>query len=181
MASEEICENDRDWFPKWLRRYATTFPKGLTDELAVNRDTTLRFSRSLLEAGAPAWQRYQAVRSLECYRDMILQRSQPDLSNIIAKLAQLGKQERNLELHAPPTDEELSQIRGKMDRGEPALVQTMRGPLNGINKIWRQDLKRCTCRLHCHASIPMLAGKLGGDGCFREYHRTAESKGDSTA
>ncbi|WP_404308177.1 hypothetical protein [Neorhodopirellula lusitana] len=126
-SADGVDDNDQVWFPKWLRRYAMTFPKGLTDELAVNRDTTLRFSRSLLESGAPAWQRWQAVRSLECYRNLVLGRAEPDLSSVIAKLAQLGKQERNLDLHIPPTEEELAAIRGKMDSAEPALIQTMRG------------------------------------------------------
>jgi len=114
-SADGVRESDRVWFAKWLRRYAMTFPKGLTDELVVNRDTTLRFSRKLLDSGAPAWQRWQAVRSLECYRDLVLGRSEPDLSSIIAKLAQMGKQERHLDLEVPPTEEELASIRGKVD------------------------------------------------------------------
>ncbi|TWU19729.1 hypothetical protein [Allorhodopirellula heiligendammensis] len=110
-----------------------TFPQGLVNELAVNRETTLQFSRMLLEVGAPAWQRWQAVRSLECYRDLVLGRSEPDLSSIIAKLAQLGKQERNLDLEVPPTEEELAIIRGKMDPAEPVLVQTMRGDMRVLH------------------------------------------------
>ncbi len=132
-SSDEINENDRVWFPRWLRRYAMSFPKGLTNELPVNRDTTLTFSRSLLEAGAPAWQRWQAVRSLECYRDWVLKRSEPDLSDIIAKLAQLGRQERNLALDVPPTEEELAKIRGKVDPAEPALIRTMRGDMRVLH------------------------------------------------
>ncbi len=132
-STDGLDENDRVWFPRWLRRYALTFPKGLTDELPVNRDTTLRFSRSLLAAGAPAWQRWQAVRSLECYRDLVLGRSEPDLSTIIATLAQKGKQERNLDLHVPPTEEELARIRGKVDRAEPELIRTMRGDMRVLN------------------------------------------------
>lgn len=58
-----LSENDRTWFSKGLRRYALAFPKGLTDELTVNRDTTLRFSRDLSTAGAPAWQRWQIVNA----------------------------------------------------------------------------------------------------------------------
>lgn len=125
-SADDVSECDQTWFPKWLRRYALTHPKGLTNELPVNRETVLRFSRSLLEAGAPAWQRWQAVRSLECYRDLVLKRSEPDLSSIVAKLAQMGKQERNLELHVPPTEEELERIRGKVDLTEPDLIQVMR-------------------------------------------------------
>ncbi|TWU08589.1 integron integrase [Allorhodopirellula heiligendammensis] len=132
-SADGVGESDRVWFPKWLRRYAMTFPLGLVNELAVNRETTLQFSRMLLEVGAPAWQRWQAVRSLECYRDLVLGRSEPDLSSIIAKLAQLGKQERNLDLEVPPTEEELAIIRGKMDPAEPVLVQTMRGDMRVLH------------------------------------------------
>ncbi|KLU06341.1 Integron integrase IntIPac [Rhodopirellula islandica] len=79
MASaDDVSKSDRIRFPKWLRRYALTHPKGLTNELPVNRETVLRFLRSLLEAGAPAWQRWQAVRSPECYRDLVLKRSDPN-------------------------------------------------------------------------------------------------------
>ncbi len=92
----------------------------------MNRETVLRFSRSLLEAGAPTWQRWQAVRSLKCYRDLVLKRSDPDLSSIVAKLVQMGKQERNLDLHVPPTEEEQARIRGKVDPTEPDLIQAMR-------------------------------------------------------
>lgn len=134
VASDDaIGESDRVWFPKWVRRYALTFAKGLTDDLPVNRDTTLRFSRSLLEKGAPAWQRWQAVRALECYRDRVLQKPEPDLSGIIAKLAQIGKQERNLDLDVPPTGEELAKIRGKVDLAEPGLIQTMRSDLRVLH------------------------------------------------
>ncbi|WP_231603795.1 site-specific integrase [Neorhodopirellula pilleata] len=110
-----------------------SFRKGLTDELPVNRDAALQFSRSLLKSGAPAWQRWQAVRAVEYYRDLILQRSQPDLSKIVATLAQMGKQERNLDLHLPPTEEELAMIRGKMDPAEPQLVQTMRAEMRVLH------------------------------------------------
>ena len=80
-SAEGIDVNDRIWFPRWLRRYALSFTKSLTNPLPVNRDTTLNYSRQLLEAGAPAWQRWQAVRSLECYRQIAraTQRHQPDL------------------------------------------------------------------------------------------------------
>lgn len=127
-SSHGVGESDRVWFPKWLRRYAMTFPQGLVNDLAVNRDTTLQFSRMLLESGAPAWQRWQAVRSLECYRDLVLGRSEPDLPSIIEKLPQLGKQERNLDLEVPPKEEELAIIaccrgEGLSEHSEPGSVQ----------------------------------------------------------
>ena len=63
-SAEGIDDHDRIWFPRWLQRYALSFTKSLTNPLPVNRDATLNYSRQLLEAGAPAWQRWQAVRSL---------------------------------------------------------------------------------------------------------------------
>ncbi|GEM_PF-1667783 len=59
-ASTQVGENDRVWFPRWIRRYALSVRKGLVNDLPVNRESTLRFSRTLLESGAPAWQRWQA-------------------------------------------------------------------------------------------------------------------------
>lgn len=132
-VAEGLAESERVWYPKWVRRYAMTFPKGLSAELPVNRDTAIQFSRTLLEAGAPAWQRWQAVRALECYRNLVLKRAEPDLSSITAKLAQLGRQERNLDLNVPPTVEELASIRGKVDPAEPPLIQTMRGDMRVLH------------------------------------------------
>ena len=109
-AWEGINQNDRLWFPRWVRRYALTQRGGADRGLTVNQHSVISFSRSLLHGGAPAWQRWQAVRALECYRDLVLERAEPDLSHVILTLARLGKRERNVELDAPPTDEELAVV-----------------------------------------------------------------------
>ena len=132
-ASCRVGENDRVWFPRWLRRYALSFRKGLETELPVNEHSVIRFSKDLLKSGAPAWQRWQAVRSIECYQDLVLMRSQPDLSHIISTLARFGKAERNIALDAPPTKEELERLKGNINRHEPALIQTMRGELRVLH------------------------------------------------
>ncbi|TWT73280.1 hypothetical protein CA85_17480 [Allorhodopirellula solitaria] len=31
-SADGVGESDRVWFPKWVRRYAMTCPKGLTNE-----------------------------------------------------------------------------------------------------------------------------------------------------
>ena len=72
-AREQISDNDRVWFPRWLRRYALSFPKGLTGELLVNRHGVVRVSQGLRDNGAPAWQRWQVVRAICLYRDVVLQ------------------------------------------------------------------------------------------------------------
>ena len=133
VLGDGVGEHDREWFPKWMRRYAMSFRNGLVDDLPVNRTSVINFSKSLLANGAPAWQRLQAVRALECYRDKVLQRSEPDLSDVILKLRQIAKRERNIDVDAPPTEEELEKLRGNVNRGEPPLVQTMRGEMRVLH------------------------------------------------
>ena len=69
----------------------------------------------------------------ECYRDLVLQRSEPDLSEVILALAKLGKRERNIALDAEPTEEELAVLRGNINSNEPALIQTMRGEMRVLH------------------------------------------------
>ncbi len=133
LSHSGLPENDRTWFPRWLRRYALAQRGGVDDDLSVNRHSVLSFSRTLLASGAPAWQRWQAVRAVECYRDLVLARSEPDLSDVVLTLAQLGKRERNIELDAPPTEEELAKLRGKVNRNEPILIQRMRGDMRVLH------------------------------------------------
>ena len=125
-ACEGIGDNDRVWFPRWVRRYALSQRGGGEGNLPVNRAGVISFSKALLTSGAPAWQRWQAVRAVECYRDLVLERSEPDLSDVILNLARLGRQERNVDLDAPPTEEELAKLRGNINLGEPVLIQRMR-------------------------------------------------------
>lgn len=132
-SSDRVGENDRVWFPRWLRRYALSFRKGLVAELPVNEHSVIRFSKTLLKNGAPAWQRWQAVRSIECYRDLVLKREQPDLSHIVTTLAGFGRRERNLALDAPPTGEELKRLRGNVNQNEPLLIQTLRAELRVLH------------------------------------------------
>ncbi len=133
VLGDRLGENDQVWFPRWLKRYAMSIRHGLVDELPVNKESVLKFSRDLLANGAPAWQRWQAVRAVEFYRNFVLSRSEPDLSPIVLKLAQLGRQERNIALESPPTAEELAQLRGKVNRGEPVFIQTMRGEMRVLH------------------------------------------------
>jgi len=132
-ASELVGANDRVWFPRWLRRYSQSFRGSPTKNLPVNREVVIQFSDGLLKNGAPAWQRWQAVRAIECYRDLVLQRSEPDLSEVILALAKLGKRERNIALDAEPTEEELAVLRGNINSNEPALIQTMRGEMRVLH------------------------------------------------
>ena len=132
-SAAQLGDNDRIWFPRWVRRYALSCSKGMTANLPVTRHGVVRFSKTLRDSGAPAWQRWQAVRAVALYRDLVLRRNQPDLSDMVTALAALGKKERNSPLEAPPTQEELARLRGKLNPDEPTLIQTLRGELRVLH------------------------------------------------
>ena len=69
-------QNDVNYFPLGIRRDS----QSVTEEngrLPVSVELVKAFSRSLLETGTPAWQRLQAVRSVEAYRDLALGTGEP--------------------------------------------------------------------------------------------------------
>lgn len=63
LVGDRVGATDQVWFPRWLRRHWLSFRNAFVDALSVN-----------LKNGASAWQRWQAVRAIECYRDLFLQR-----------------------------------------------------------------------------------------------------------
>ncbi len=146
-ACERLKENDRIWFPRWLRRYALA-QRGRDNNLPVNRGTVVAFSRSLLESGAPAWQRWQSVRAVECYRDFVLEKTEPDLSHIVLTLTKLRKQERNIDLDALPTDEELA----KTTRQQNSTNRASKHP----RRIGDQAIPWWVAPGHCPPSLPSL-------------------------
>ena len=122
---DAIGRNDRVWFPKWIRRYALCFPGNVSKNLPVTR-SVVDFSKTLLRNGVPAWQRWQAVRAIEPYRNYVLKRTEPDLSDVIATLARLGRREHNVPLDDPPTADDLQKLRGNVNPNDPVSIQTMR-------------------------------------------------------
>ena len=54
----------------------------------------VRFLQSLRDGGIPAWQRLQAVRTVEAYRNLVLQTDTPSLQNIRQTLSRLADQEK---------------------------------------------------------------------------------------
>ena len=78
LHGAKYAGNDVKYFPLWVRRYA----QSVTPEngrLPVSVELVKEFSRSLLQSGTPAWQRLQAVRAVEAYRDLALCTEAPSL------------------------------------------------------------------------------------------------------
>ena len=93
LHGAKLGKNDKEWFPRWIRRYASGL-KISEGNLPVSEEEVIRFSRSLLENKTPAWQRLQAVRAVEAYRDLVLQTGVPSLETVRQKLSRMADQER---------------------------------------------------------------------------------------
>ena len=66
LASEPFAPADKEWFPRWMQRFAESLgsPGG---DLTVTEPQVIAFLRSLRDSKTPAWQRLQAVRAVEAY------------------------------------------------------------------------------------------------------------------
>lgn len=82
-------EPDRQWFPKWLANYAGFHGRQDDDMLPVETEALVAFLRQLLERHVYAWQRLQAARAVELYRDLVIRSEEPSYVEILAKLAQI--------------------------------------------------------------------------------------------
>ena len=122
-------EKDQVWFPKWLARYATGKPltAGL---LPVTESLVIEFSRSLMKSGTPAWQRLQGVRAVEAYRDLVLNVSEPDLTQMKQILGRLAAAEKDSGAAAgSPEIADQQRLIGVIDPSEPQILQSMRKEL----------------------------------------------------
>jgi len=126
LSTAKLAKNDKKWFPSWIRRYAGT-TTSTNNKLPVTVELVVAFSRSLLNNKTPAWQRLQAVRAVEAYRDLILETSSPSLTHIRAVLsrqAELEKHAIDSSTAGAPRD-----IVGRIDESEPAIIQQTRREL----------------------------------------------------
>ena len=85
----KLGKNDKEWFPRWIRRYASGV-KVVQGNLPVSREEVIRFLRSLLGSQTPAWQRLQAVRAIEAYRNLVLQTEVPSAGGYPAEAESAG-------------------------------------------------------------------------------------------
>ena len=81
LHDAKLGKNDKKWFPKWIRRYASTVDV-VDGNLSLTQAEVIRFLRSLRDSGTPAWQRLQAVRAVEAYRKLVLGTEEPSLVEI---------------------------------------------------------------------------------------------------
>jgi len=129
VQSESFSRSDREWFPRWIKRYSEFVGKDGRENLPLTRDLAIGFSRMLLASQTPAWQRQQAVKTLAVYRDVILETEEPLLSDVIRKLGQLAEQERGFGAAGAPDSRDVVKLVGQIDVSESLVVQQMRREL----------------------------------------------------
>ena len=120
-----IHEDDGVWFGRWLRRYAVFLRQPESVPLLVSQASVKQFCRTLLAREVPAWQRHQAVRAIEFYRNQVLETAEPDLLEIRQILGRLADGERN---SVNSTADEAELI-GVVQENEPRWIQKMRAEL----------------------------------------------------
>jgi integron integrase len=128
-----VSLTDREWFPRWLKRYAND--QGVvTDDPAlvlVTPALAIDFSRALLAKGIPAWQRLQAVRALVAYQSLFLKQPVDEFAPIVHKLKKLSGAE---DLDGPVLDQDgISELVGQIDSDESHWIQEMRRVLRMLH------------------------------------------------
>ncbi len=148
MSVETFCrnlpslpygKNDRNWFPKWIRRYAGGLRRGKTDELPVDESVVIRFLQSLRDNGVPAWQRLQGARAVETYREHVLETDQPSLVAIKRTLQRLAAQERSGVSNATDNGQEVPDVVGPLPSNEPELIGRLRGELRRLDYKYKTE------------------------------------------
>lgn len=136
LGAARTGEKDRVWFPRWVRRFAA-FQAGSqqvdpADGPFVELDSVIAFLQSLRDAGVPAWQRLQATRALERYRDLVLESDQPDLSRVrttLSRIVDRDRAQRDQDRGVPLTSVDEQDLTGVIDPNEPVIVQRIRREL----------------------------------------------------
>jgi len=129
LAGAKLNEADRKWFPRWIRSYASSL-KISKGELRVTEADVIDFSKSLRDTKTPAWQRLQAVRAIEAYRNLVLQTEEPSLQHVRQTLSRIAAKEKADGRGADrPGIEDERHLIGWIDPAEPEIIQQMRREL----------------------------------------------------
>ena len=139
LASEPFAPADKEWFPRWMQRFAESLgsPGG---DLTVTEPQVIAFLRSLRDSKTPAWQRLQAVRAVEAYQRITLGTTEPSLRAIRLTLSRLADQETAIPdpRDRPGTRDERHLV-GIIDPREPPILQQTRRELRLRHKALRTE------------------------------------------
>jgi integron integrase len=128
LNEAKLGKNDKKWFPPWVRRYASTVDV-VQGKLSVTEGEVIRFLQTLRDNGTPAWQRLQAVRAVEMYRNLVWKSDQPALHHIRQTLSRIADRDRATGAHFCGAKGDDRELVGIIDPTEPAILQQMRREL----------------------------------------------------
>ena len=126
VLSLPISKTNREWFPRWVFRFASHLNCDRKSNLPSDHETVITFSQSLRDRKVPAWQRLQAVKAIDCYQRHVLGMQPSILQDVISTLTQIAGQDssstnlaadtKHRELVARNLDEDLPEPLRKMQR-----------------------------------------------------------------
>lgn len=139
LASEPFAPADKEWFPRWVHRFAE-FLGNPPGDLTVTEPQVIAFLRSLRDSKTPAWQRLQAVRAVEAYQRITLGTTEPSLRAIRQTLSRLADQDAAApdRWDRPGTRDERHLV-GIIDPREPPILQQTRRELRLRHKALRTE------------------------------------------
>ena len=156
-----LRSNDKQWFPKWLKRYESFVASRLKDvsskQIPVSHQWVLAFLRTIRDAGTPARQRLQALNAIDCYQTHVLEGQPVNLSSFRIKLAELAEVEKTpaTRRHTPQSraggdtvpegrwvngnliDER--NVVGNLNERELPIIQQLRKKLRLAGKAWSTE------------------------------------------
>ena len=95
----------------------------------MDQSVVVEFSRELLQSSCPAWQRLQAVRAIDAYRNSVLELPPLQLEEMIQALERRAGQERQFPGGEVPGLADENQLIGVIDPDEPPVLQHVRREL----------------------------------------------------
>lgn len=131
LAKAQLSQNDKKWMPKWLEKYAVKAEKQANGRLIVSQESVLSFLVGLKQGATPAWQRLQAMRTLEWYQTLVLESSTVDFCEFRKGLLLMESRERQAKVTANGVSTEREVVPGEGSEGlinesDPVPVQNLR-------------------------------------------------------
>ncbi|MEZ6132415.1 MAG: hypothetical protein R3C59_27440 [Planctomycetaceae bacterium] len=95
LAAGRYSQAEQTWFPTWYLRFREFLREHELLPVDVDRSIVILFLQQVKAQGTPAWQRLQAVQSIEAYHREVLQRPIADLHEVITTLRRIASQQNN--------------------------------------------------------------------------------------
>ena len=132
-----------------------------TETLPVGEPEVILFLKSLRDNGVPAWQRLQAARAVEAYRQQILKTDRPSFVTIKRTLQRLAAQECNAVKGNTSVGSFTPDVVGSLPPDEPELVSLLRSDLRRLE--YKYDTEKAYVgwikRFIVHCKSPNLLSK----------------------